>query len=1606
MKTSIPYAVALGLLSLLLSRFVVASVASSQTDSVHFCQIIDPDEWERERALLPAAKTTVLSAGHSRIVRLFYFLPEDRTYRPAVVAAMKTGMLEVQTFYRDQMAAHGFGNKTFQIETDAQGVPIVHRVNGNHSDDYYKTRGRPEDEINRAFDTSSIVQLIVMDISRSSGGTGVGIKQRGMGIVYGGWSWSTAAHELGHAFGLQHDFRGDSYIMSYGANPNALSACAARFLAVSPYFNPSVSFSAGSPPGFELTSSPDYTHGKTSVPVRFRARDPDGLHEMILFVKTPEGLGPFSPAGFMEVKACRELDGQTDITVQFDYDGNTPSDEGSSLLLPLEHTVYVSTVDTDGNRVDSPIPVTLRATNIRQASVPVGERSPRVRESIYNVVRTFYDRTVSSYEEVTDAHLANITNMNVLDIHASDSPLQSNDFDGLTNLDRLELRLDFDSGFSEESLLPARIFNGLTSLRSFRIRYYTHIHGEGTQVVPHLPFPVGLKKVGAAQFKAVVHTGAPFDMVLPLHLVNGRISSGATTISIPAGYVESAPVSVTRTPGTTAAVIVDIDTLPGPPESHYFSYYGSETKVHPNYTFYRSSLPLEIFSPLSGAPAPVAQRTSQVLDAILAAVPEINHIHHDWELRYIIDGRFIDKKNNMGNYVSEAHLAAITRLDVSGGGNLDLGGNWFGRHGDVTVLKSGDFDGLTSLTELRLDDNRISALSSGVFDQLTNLTELKLDGNNLNSLPSGMFDQLAKLTELFLSDNQLNTLPSGVFDELTKLTILAINNNKLSSLPSGVFDELTKLTILAINNNKLSSLPSGVFDQLTSLTRLYLNSNKLSSLPSGVFDQLTSLTLLNLFDNPLSSLRESDFDHLSNLEVLILPGGSTSNPLPEFSGDTRVIDRTSQVRDAILAAAGVESASDVTDAHLAAIKQLDLSGQNITELKVGDFDNLTGLVGLDLADNRLSSLPADIFEFLINLKVIGLSDNQLNSLPEGLFDNLTSVKMIFLDGNQLSSLAEGLFDGPANLLLIDLSGNRLSSLPMGLFHRVTLGLLLGKNELRSLPAGLFMGIFAERPDFTGFSLFGNALGPLPVDIYDELPNPTILDLRDNPGAPLSIVVSLERVDHGRFKIIAPTGVPFDIALPLTLANGSISGGATTLSMSTGSVESDTLTVTRTHGTTFAVTVNIGDLPGLPAKHRGYNLVKSADLPLIFSEFGGRISVCERTPRVRDAIVAMAPVSACGAVTEGHLAAITSLSLYERGIWTLKRGDFSGLTNLKSLNIYGNQLSSLPADLFDNLTNLTSLDLRRNQLGSLSAGLFDNLTDLEFLYLAVNQLRLLPTGLFDKLTNLEGLYLGANQLRSLPTGLLDNLAKLVELDLRQNELTSLPTGIFDNLTNPHLAIQLNRNRLNTLPHALFDNLTLSVDLSRNQLSSLPVGLFDNLTGLAYLNLDDNLVDPLLLNVSLQHGPGGDQFKAVTPTAAPFELVLPVGVSGPGAIAGRATTVTIPAGGRESAPLAIVRTPGTTGGINVDIGTMPELPRHHTGYALVKFGDLPLAYYLAAEGRRGTPEAATDFNGDGKTDFIDFFLFADAYGSTNAKFDLDGNGTVDFADFFKFVDAFGS
>ena len=159
---------------------------------------------------------------------------------------------------------------------------------------------------------------------------------------------------------------------------------------------------------------------------------------------------------------------------------------------------------------------------------------------------------------------------------------------------------------------------------------------------------------------------------------------------------------------------------------------------------------------------------------------------------------------------------------------------------------------MTSLQELRLNDNLLTALPEGVFDGLTGLQELLLYDNLLTALPEGVFDGLTSLQELRLFRNLLTALPEGVFDGLTSLQELHLGSNLLTALPEGAFDDLGGLQELSLGYNQLTALPEGVFAGLTSLQELQLQNNHLvglsrndplfATLPSGFFVDLGGQT--------------------------------------------------------------------------------------------------------------------------------------------------------------------------------------------------------------------------------------------------------------------------------------------------------------------------------------------------------------------------------------------------------------------------------------------------------------------------------------------------------------------------------------------------------------------------------------------------------------------------------------------------------------------------------------------------------------------------------------------------------------------------------------------
>ena len=258
-----------------------------------------------------------------------------------------------------------------------------------------------------------------------------------------------------------------------------------------------------------------------------------------------------------------------------------------------------------------------------------------------------------------------------------------------------------------------------------------------------------------------------------------------------------------------------------------------------------------------------------------------------------------------------------------------------------------------------------------------------------------------------------------------------------------------------------------------------------------------------------------------------------------------------------------------------------------------------------------------------------------------------------------------------------------------------------------------------------------------------------LYLNNNAVDPIDLTVSLESVADRQFKAVVPTAAPFDILLPIRTTNGSIIGGATSLTIPKGSMESGVLTVIRTPGTLTPVTADIDTLPGLPGGHSGYGLVNSSDLPLVLIGSEGINPLSDRTPQVRDAIVVAAGVNAPEEVTEAHLASITSLDLADSTIVSLKAGDFEGLTSLQRLDLSTNHLTFLPEGVFSGLTSLQQLSLSNNPLILLPVGIFGGLASLQELLLNNNDFTVLPDAVFSGLTSLQRLDLSTNHLTFLP-----------------------------------------------------------------------------------------------------------------------------------------------------------------------------------------------------------------------------------------------------------------
>ncbi len=152
------------------------------------------------------------------IVKVVYFISNDREPQKNIDTQIRKLIEDVQKFYTDQMENYGYGRKTFRLETDANGKTVVHHVIGKKDTKHYQQNpaGAFSEFANRIQTRNTILFVVLDHGSPNVGGAG-GITFPGSLILVPASTVGVkaTAHELGHTFGLLHDFKGNNtHIMS------------------------------------------------------------------------------------------------------------------------------------------------------------------------------------------------------------------------------------------------------------------------------------------------------------------------------------------------------------------------------------------------------------------------------------------------------------------------------------------------------------------------------------------------------------------------------------------------------------------------------------------------------------------------------------------------------------------------------------------------------------------------------------------------------------------------------------------------------------------------------------------------------------------------------------------------------------------------------------------------------------------------------------------------------------------------------------------------------------------------------------------------------------------------------------------------------------------------------------------------------------------------------------------------------------------------------------------------------------------------------------------------------------------------------------------------
>lgn len=219
--------------------------------------------------------------------------------------------------------------------------------------------------------------------------------------------------------------------------------------------------------------------------------------------------------------------------------------------------------------------------------------------------------------------------------------------------------------------------------------------------------------------------------------------------------------------------------------------------------------------------------------------------------------------------------------------------------------------------------------------------------------------------------------------------------------------------------------------------------------------------------------------------------------------------------------------------NLSELACLDLSDNSLSDISVGSFRTLTGLVRLSLRKNMIGTVDESAFHGLDRLEFLDLSDNRLADLPDSALTPLYSLQKLDLSGNQLQVLGARWFESLDRLRELDVSRNGLARAASGTLQPLSgLSILrLAENPLKERDVSLLLGtgrrletVDASRTGLArvpaaltrsvrALRLAGNRLTTIRSGDLDSYPLLRMLDIADNR------LMDIENDALGRLEVL-------------------------------------------------------------------------------------------------------------------------------------------------------------------------------------------------------------------------------------------------------------------------------------------------------------------------------------------------------------------------------------------------------------------------------------------------------------------------------------------------------